>query len=426
MWGYTSATASWGLGMNHLLKAMGIWIWGLIAIGLSISVVSVSYRLVALYRAHDPSADLGLVDAGAASNLQVPMRSAAIPSARPAVRSDSIVGKDIAAARVAIQSSQWSQAIDDLKAAETKSLPLAQDRTAIYELEAFVYIRLKNFQSAQSAYEAALAAGGHTLQEEAKILRYVFQLATVNEQRTKAIEYGQRITAADAAGPNDLLIMGQLYYQQGDCKNSAAWGDKAIAAYRQTGESPKEVLYQMKLQCSSNIGDSNGMIAALVELIRLTNKPSYWNNLLRIERAEERDPHNTLMIYRLMYDTKSMTVDTDYIEMAQLLGDAGLPEEARAVLKTAMSSSLIKDEHKERVDRLWRGFSARADADSGATPRAGRPFDEAIILQARSEVTLRKYPQAVRALSELNQIPGFSSRISMLWTLYAETLGAKT
>ncbi len=31
-----------------------------------------------------------------------------------------------------------------------------------------------------------------------------------------------------------------------------------------------------------------------------------------------------LMIYRIMYDTNSMNADTDYIEMAQLLGDAGV------------------------------------------------------------------------------------------------------
>ena len=30
-----------------------------------------------------------------------------------------------------------------------------------------------------------------------------------------------------------------------------------------------------------------------------------------------------LMIYRIMYNTNAMNADTDYIEMAQLLGDAG-------------------------------------------------------------------------------------------------------
>ena len=60
--------------------------------------------------------------------------------------------------------------------------------------------------------------------------------------------------------------------------------------------------------------------------MRLTNKTSYWSSLIRLERQEERDDRNTLMIYRVMFDTQSMKADSDYIEMAQLLGDAALLE----------------------------------------------------------------------------------------------------
>jgi len=70
----------------------------------------------------------------------------------------------------------------------------------------------------------------------------------------------------------------------------------------------------------------------------LNNKSTYWNTLLRIERQDERDDHNTLMLYRVMYDTGAMTVGSDYIEMSQLLGDAGLPGEAQTVLQKALDT----------------------------------------------------------------------------------------
>ena len=41
--------------MYHLLKAMGFWFWGLIAIGLSLTLVSVSYRTVSIFRLHESS-----------------------------------------------------------------------------------------------------------------------------------------------------------------------------------------------------------------------------------------------------------------------------------------------------------------------------------------------------------------------------------
>ena len=58
-----------------------------------------------------------------------------------------------------------------------------------------------------------------------------------------------------------------------------------------------------------------------------------------------------------------MTVGSDYIEMAQLLGDAALPAEAQTVLEKAMAGGLIKDEQKERTNRLLNSFKTRADAD---------------------------------------------------------------
>jgi len=71
------------------------------------------------------------------------------------------------------------------------------------------------------------------------------------------------------------------------------------------------------------------MDPVLIDLIKLNNKTTYWNSLLRIERQEERDDHNLLMIYRIMYNTQSMKEDTDFIEMAQLLGDSALPARPR-------------------------------------------------------------------------------------------------
>ena len=70
-----------------------------------------------------------------------------------------------------------------------------------------------------------------------------------------------------------------------------------------------------------------------------------------------------LTIHRIMYNTNSMNADTDYIEMAQLLGDAALPGEAAAVLDKALSTGVIKDEHKERTNRLLAALKARADSD---------------------------------------------------------------
>ncbi len=375
------------------------------------------------------------------------------------------IAKEIAAAQKAMQAGQWSEALKNLEAAEGKPGQTTFDKKTVAEFKGICYVRLNNLKAAQTAYEQALATGGYSAEELPKTYRLLFQLAATNKQDAKAIEYGKQSAEAGAATADDLLIMSQLYYQQKDCKNSGIWGDKAIAAFKKAGQPPKEVLYQIKLQCASDANDTNGMKAALYDLVRLTNKTSYWNNLIRLERQDERDDHNTLMIYRIMYDTNSMNADTDYIEMAQLLGDAGLPGEAQAVLEKAISSGVLKDEHKERTMRLLNALKGRADSDKKGLPTldaeakknpagqldmklgevyfgAGdyqnaanaitralgkgqiKQMDEAYVYLGRAEAALKNIPEAKKAFEKLKTVPNISPRVLKLYELYSDKLGS--
>jgi hypothetical protein len=257
--------------------------------------------------------------------------------------------------------------------------------------------------------------------------------------------------------------MSQIFYLQKDCRNSTLWADKAIAATRKTGDAPKEKLYQFKLQCALDAGDNASMTTILMDLIKLTNKAQYWNTLLRIERQEERDDHNLLMIYRIMYDTSSMTAGSDYIEMAQLLGDAALPGEAQMVIEKATAAGLFADQKdRDRAARLTASLKARAEADKkdaakfeaeAAKNPAGeldvklgevyfgfgdyqnavtainrglqkggiKHLDEAYVYLGLSRAALRDGAAAQEALNQLKTVPSINRRMVDLWQLYAET-----
>jgi tetratricopeptide (TPR) repeat protein len=374
------------------------------------------------------------------------------------------IAKEYMAAQKAYQAQQWSEVIKNLEQAEAKPNLTNFDKTHIQDMKGYAYLKLNNLKAAESAYEQALAAGAYTAEETAHTNKLLFQLAAQNQQNAKAIEYGKVVTESNSAKPDDFLLESQLYYLQKDCKDSTIWADKSIAAYRKASESPKELLFQLKLQCASDAGDNAGMISSLVELVRLTNKISYWNNLIRIERQDERDDANTLMIYRIMYDTNSMNADTDYIEMAQLLGDKSLPGEASMVLEKATSSGVLKDEHKERTARLLASLKARADTDKKGLPQldaeatknpagqldvklgevyfgAGdcqgavtaisrglqkgqvKAMDEAYVYLGRSQACLKNYAEAKKAFSGLKNVPNISPRVLKLYELYAEKVG---
>ena len=375
-----------------------------------------------------------------------------------------VIAKEMTAAQKALQAGQWAEALKNLDEAETKSPLTAFDKKTIYNFKGFADVKLGNLKAAQTEFERTLATGAATPEEVASITRTLFGISASTNQYQKTIDYGKQMVDAGSATPDNVAIIAQSYYQLKDCKNANAWADKAIAATRKAGETPKENVYLFKLQCASDSGDTATMDTVLVDLIRLNNKTTYWNTLLRIERQDERVDRNTLMIYRIMYNTNAMNADTDYIEMAQLLADAALPGEAQAVLEKANSTGAIKDEHKERTNRLLTALRARADTDRkglaqedaeasksptgeldvklgevyygfgdyqkavdaisrGIQKGQIKHLDEAYVYLGLAEAQLKNYAEAKRTFASLKIVPDVSPRVLKLWTLYAEKLG---
>jgi protein dithiol oxidoreductase (disulfide-forming) len=371
--------------------------------------------------------------------------------------------KEMGEAQKRLQASQWADALDSLRAAQARPGITAFDEFVIYRDQAIAYYKLDNATEAAAAFEKALGTEQATSEESQQLTRSLFGIAANSGQYQKAIDYGKQMIDNGTANNDVYVIIAQSYYQLKDCKSTVAAADRAIAFEKKQGQTPKENLYQFKLQCASDAGDQAAMEAVLVDLVKLTNSTKYWNPLLRIERQEERDDHNTLMIYRIMYNTNSMNQDTDYIEMAQLLGDAALPGEAAAVLNKAMSSNLMKEEHKERTERLLKSLQDRADTDKkrlpqeeaeagksangepsvklgevyygfgdyrkaadaimdGITRGSVRNLGDAYVYLGLADAQLNDDAGARDAFAILERVPDVSPRILKLWRAYAARL----
>ena len=372
-----------------------------------------------------------------------------------------VIGKEMAAAQKALQANQWAEALKNLDEASGKSGINAFDRSKIAEFKGFAYIKQGNYKAAMNAYEDALGTGVYGPEETNKTLRTLFTLAASSQQYGKALEFGKKIVDSGAATNADLGVMAQLYYQSKDCKNAVAWADKAVAAARKSGETPKEVHLQIKLQCASDSNDNAGTVAALEELVRYTGKNQYWNNLIRFMIQDEKEDRNLLMMYRVMYNTNSMTAGNYYVEMSQLLLDAALPGEAQSVLEKAFASNMIKDDQKERTTRLLNAAKTRADTDrkgvaqfeteagknkageasvklgevyygfgdfqnsvkaiqNGLAKGQVKHLDEAYVYLGLAQQGLKNDAEAKKAFAQLKSVPNLSPRVLKLWELYAD------
>jgi tetratricopeptide (TPR) repeat protein len=375
------------------------------------------------------------------------------------------ISKELSDGQKALQAGQFAEGLKHLEAAEAVTPLTPFDHKTIDELKAYAYGKMNNYKSAGEAYEAAIATGATTPEETLRYEKAVFQVALQLQQYPKAIEYGKKLIDADAANADTYAMITQVYYLQKDCKDAIIWADKSIAFVRKAGETPKENLYQFKLSCAFDSNDIPATKAVLEDLIRLNGKTDYWNKLLRFELQDEKDDRNSLMIYRIMYNTNSMSSGGYYVEMAQLLADApALPGEAEAVLEKGIASGTIGADQKDRVTRLQGALKTRADADKKGLPEfateaaksasgdlsvklgevyygfgdyqnavtainAGlakggvKHFEDAYVYLGLSEEALKNIPEAKKAFAQLKTVPNVSPKLLPLWQLYAERLG---
>lgn len=375
------------------------------------------------------------------------------------------IATQMIAAQKALQANNFPEGLKNLEAAEAISPLTPFDHKTIDELKAFAYIKTNNLKAAQKAYEEALATGAASAEESGRYTRAVFQIAYNNQEYPKAIEYGKKMVDGDTANADTYAVVTQSYYLQKDCKNAVIWADKSIAFMRKAGETPKENLYLFKLQCAFDNNDNAGTIAALQELVRLNGKTEHWNKLLRIERQDEREDRNLLMIYRIMYNTNSMNAGSDYMEMAQLLGDQALPAEATAVVEKGISSGAIGADQKDRSARLLASVKTRAETDKkglvqfdaeaqksaageldvklgevyygfgdyqnavtaitrGLGKGQVKHLDEAYVYLGLAQAQLKNIAEAKKAFAQLKTVPNMSPRVLRLWLLYSEKLAA--
>ena len=314
------------------------------------------------------------------------------------------IAREMIAAQKALQTGHWADGLKNLQEAEGKSGLTPFDHKTIDDLKAFAYVKLNNMKGAEQAWEAALATGAASPEDTLRFSRAVFQLSYNGKEYPKAIEYGRKLADLGVGSPDIFAVVGQSYYLTHDCKNAGVWMDKAIAASRKAGKAPQEGFYQIKLRCAFEANNTAAEVSGYEDLVRLTNKSEYWNNLLRLERQNERQDRNLLMIYRIMYNTNSMSVLSDYIEMAQLLGDAALPGEAAAVITKAQSAGLVTAEQKDRVNRLFKAMQDRAATDRKGVPEfvkeaAKNPAGEANVKLGEVYYGFGDYQSAVQTIN---------------------------
>ena len=133
----------------------------------------------------------------------------------------------------------------------------------------------------------------------------------------------------------------------------------------------------MLLNAAVKLGDNNANVYAMEKLVTYYPKKEYWTDLLsRLQRKPGFSDRLALDAYRLSLATGSMTAAADYMEMAQLALQAGLPLEGKQVVDKGFAVGALgvgaeAERHKRLRDlvakKLGEDEATRVESQKQAT-----------------------------------------------------------
>ena len=273
--------------------------------------------------------------------------------------------KPLKAAQDAMKAQKYDEAIAHSNEALALPGKTAFDAYVSYQVLVFSYLKKGNTAEAAKAMEAELATGLTTPAEEATINKALASIAYQQQNYAKAAESYNKLIKSGNGDAESYTMVAQSYYLMKNYKDACKFLTDYVGDQEKTGKAPKEQTIQLYANSCEKACDNAGATAGQEKLVVYYPKPAYWNGLLySVLRTQGINDRQTLNVYRLMQDTKTLAQPSDYTEMAQLAMDAGLPGEAQKVLEQGFAANVFTEQRaKERNTRLLEAAKKAAAAD---------------------------------------------------------------
>ena len=335
-----------------------------------------------------------------------------LPTAQAAESANKVTTKAVAEplkkAQEAMKNKQWDTALSEIKKAQAVEKKTPFEAYQIDEFMGYVLIQQKKFGEAAPVFERMLNSGFVPADKVDDNTRTVAQLYFQVRDYKKAAEWAKKWLDKHPGQEDMAVLLGQSYYVMNDYKNAATTMMGVVNAAERGGRTPQENWLQIVLSSQFKLDNKEGIADALKKLVRYYPKAEYWENLLDIYRRRDTSDRVTLGYYRLMNDVGTLKQADDYVEMAQLAIDAGVPGEAQSIVEKGVQSGTLKSEDKTtqgRYDRLLAGAKKSVAADKPQLAQLAKEAEKSSSGQAyvglgQAYLSYGMYDEAIEALKK--------------------------
>lgn len=328
---------------------------------------------------------LALGAVATSSLVIVPQAAYAAEKEKAKPRISRAVAEPLKKAQDAMNAKQFDVALAEIQKAQAVEKKAPHEEYQIDEFLGYVLVQQRKYGEAAKVFERMLNSGQMPEEQVGDRMKAVSQMYFQEKEYRKAADWAKKWL--DANGPDEDMgvLLAQAYYLLEDNKNAAAAMTSVVDNLEKSGQVPKENYLQIILSSYAKMDDKAGIDSALKRIVHYYPKPNYWENLLDSYRRKSNSDRVTFGFYRLMNEVGVLKEKGDYVEMAQLGIEMGVPGESQAIMEKGIEAGVLKSDDKAeqgRFDRLLAAAKKQADADRASLAQQAKEAEKATQGQA--------------------------------------------
>lgn len=273
------------------------------------------------------------------------------------------VGKPLQQAGEFLKAGKAKEALAKVREADAVGGKTAAEQLTIDRMKAAAAQRAGDMGTAIAALESihgktSGAEGGQVAEQLASA--YVQQ-----KNNAKASEWLNKAIAAGNNGSSVNHLHSYLQSANGDYNAIARDAGAVVSAAEQAGRRPDEGDLLRLADAQQRTGNMNGYVASLEKLLLNYPKKEYWNAYLsRLPRKPGFADRYALDVLRLKLASGTLSKTDDFMEMAQLSMQAGLPSEALRVVEQGYKAGVMGSGAEASRHQRLRDLATKEQAEA--------------------------------------------------------------
>ncbi|GIX21656.1 MAG: hypothetical protein KatS3mg121_0439 [Gammaproteobacteria bacterium] len=336
----------------------------------------------------------------------------------PAAREQ--VFKKLTEAQEAAEAGDTAKALKVLEALRQDQSLNEYERALTWSFLAYIYASQERYADALRAFNEVLKQPNLPEAMEQQSLFSIAQMHLALDQPREAIKAIERwFKVAPEPTTQAYVVWAQACYLAEDYRCTARQAENAIALARKQGSLPQESWLLMLRAAYYELGNIPKVIEVLEQLVKLYPKGDYFYQLSAMY-GEQDDEKRQLAVLEAAYDGGYFSRSSEYVTLASLLLNNGVPYKAAKVLEEGMKNKIVERSvsHLRLLAQAYL-FAQEPEASARVLAEAAKKSDdgELYVRLGQAYMSMDRWDDCADAIQEGLKKGGIKREGSALVTL---------